>query len=194
VLLPVRASAAAGEYSLLLRLDPDIDGGAQDGNLADLGAIQVRERDVSNLVTVPPSHQYDLEATFGDVATLIGADALSRVKQGQDFTATLVWEAVAPTATGYKVSVQLVSESGDIVAQHDSEPAEWTRPTTGWLPGEFVVDHHQLEIPDDAPSGEYLLIARMYEPRTLAPLAVSGSNVVDGAARIAPVYVGTQAN
>ena len=43
---------------------------------------------------------------------------------------------------------------------------------TGWLPGEIIVDEHVLSLPDDAPPGDYALIAGMYDESTLQRLAV----------------------
>ena len=37
-------------------------------------------------------------------------------------------------------------------------------PTTGWLPGEIVVDRHTLAVPADLSPGRYLLIAALYDP------------------------------
>jgi hypothetical protein len=50
------------------------------------------------------------------------------------------------------------------MAQSDGVPAGWTRPTTGWLPGEYITDEHTLNIPDDAPAGDYVLQAGLYSP------------------------------
>ena len=59
----------------------------------------------------------------------------------------LVWQCVAALPQHYRVFVHLLNAQGQLVAQSDAEPAGWTRPTTGWLPGEFVVDAHQLQLP-----------------------------------------------
>jgi hypothetical protein len=50
-------------------------------------------------------------------------------------------------------------------------PAGWTRPTTGWLPGEVIVDTHTLAIPPDAPAGTYTLQSGLYDPDTGVRLA-----------------------
>ena len=51
-------------------------------------------------------------------------------------------------------------------AQSDAVPAEWTRPTTGWLPGEYVLDRHAIILPADLPAGKYDLVAGLYDPAT----------------------------
>ena len=64
----------------------------------------------------------------------------------------------------YRVFVHLLSEDGRIVAQADGLPAGWTRPTTGWLPGEFIIDRHTIALPTTLPSGNYTLTTGLYLP------------------------------
>jgi len=64
--------------------------------------------------------------------------------------------------TSYLVFLHLLEPGGTLVAQSDGEPAHWTRPTTGWLPGEVVPDERVIAIPSEAPSGEYILQAGLY--------------------------------
>lgn len=124
----------------------------------------------------PPPVTYASGARAGDIATLVGfdlapgpevgADTLS-VEAGAPLTATLVWRAgPAATAANLKVFVHLVSASGEIVAQHDAVPAAWTRPTTGWVPGEIVVDAHPLTWQTDAVDGPAYLRIGFYDPET----------------------------
>ncbi|HIE39771.1 MAG TPA: hypothetical protein EYP77_12045 [Anaerolineae bacterium] len=54
--------------------------------------------------------------------------------------------------------------NGRIVAQSDGVPAGWTRPTTGWLPGEYIVDTRVLTLPPDVPPGVYTLQTGLYLP------------------------------
>jgi hypothetical protein len=111
---------------------------------------------------------------LGDVATLVGyglrpeagldvqADELV---PGMTFSVELVWQADAVTDASYRVFVHLIGPQGQLIAQSDGVPGGWTRPTTGWLPGEYIVDVHELSIPPDAPQGRYALQAGMYGPR-----------------------------
>ncbi len=81
---------------------------------------------------------------------------------------TLHWQARGTADTGYVVFVHLVRE-GNIIAQSDRVPASGTRPTTGWLPGEFIADSHVLVIPPETPEGEeqeYTLALGLYDPAT----------------------------
>jgi hypothetical protein len=108
-------------------------------------------------------------ARLGDVATLLGATfqpPLPYLQPATAITVTLVWRAEAETATSYRVFLYLVGPEGGIVAQLDGEPANWTRPTTGWLPGEVVLDKRVLQIPASAAAGEYVLWCGLYDLAT----------------------------
>jgi len=78
----------------------------------------------------------------------------------------LVWRADGEASVGYHAFVHLVDEAGNILAQSDAVPAGWTRPTTGWLPGEYVVDVHTLNLPNTLPDGPLTLRAGLYDPVT----------------------------
>ena len=85
---------------------------------------------------------------------------------------TLYWQAQEVMDDDYHVFVHLVALDGRILAQRDGVPVHWTRPTTGWAPGEVLVDPYELLIPADAPPGEYTLLAGMYDPTTNQRLPV----------------------
>jgi hypothetical protein len=162
------------------------------------GVLQSTDR----LMSVPDDIQQRVDANLGGQVTLLGYDLPARdahsgrvhVEPGAALPVTLYWQALpelpAPQelAISYKVFVQLVGPEG-VVAQVDAVPAGWQRPTTGWVPGEVIVDEHVLAIPPDgvsgpadAPPGAYALIAGMYDERTLDRLAVrdaSGAEIGD---------------
>ncbi len=115
----------------------------------------------------PPPVDIETNTRLGDIATLVGANlqpATSNLKPGTDLTTTLVWHAEKETDTSYRAFVHLIGPDGTLIAQSDAIPAGWSRPTTGWLPGEYVTDAHTLDVPADAPAGEYTLQAGLYDP------------------------------
>jgi hypothetical protein len=68
--------------------------------------------------------------------------------------------------TSYRIFLHLLQPDGSLLVQADGEPADWTRPTTGWAVGEVVLETRTLEIPADALPGEYRLVAGLYDPDT----------------------------
>jgi len=87
-----------------------------------------------------------------------------QVRAGEVLTVTLVWRAEAEMERSYHVFLHLRGPGGEMVAQSDGVPAGWTRPTTGWLPGEVVVDERVLALPAALPAGVYTLSAGLYDP------------------------------
>ena len=113
----------------------------------------------------PPPLQREIGVTLGDVATLLGFDLQPATLQPATLlTVTLVWRAERTPAESYRVFLHLLDPQGRLVAQADGEPAGWTRPTTGWLPGEIITDQRGLTVPADAPVGRYTLSAGLYLP------------------------------
>lgn len=137
---------------------------------------------LGELAVTTPARQFTLpqlttqldigfSSTEGDIATLMGIagdSPLPPCSPAPSFPCALplVWRAETETPTGYHVFVHLVDAMGNILAQSDSVPANWTRPTTGWLPGEYIVDTHTLTLPTELPPGPLSLRVGLYDPQT----------------------------
>jgi mannosyltransferase len=134
-----------------LRVPPEAANGVAEvvvviGNRSvTLGEVVVRTP--AHLFTVP-SIGYTVEAQAGDIATLVAADLTppgSALTVGDPITLTLVWRArVGASATDLKVFTHLVSDGGQILAQHDAVPVAWSRPTAGWVTDEVLIDVHPM--------------------------------------------------
>ena len=96
--------------------------------------------------STPPAIAYPQQATFADVALLLGYDCPPTARAGQPLNVNLYWQAGGgtPTARPYSVFVHLLDAQQNIYGQSDSQPANGSRPTTGWLPGEVISDPHRL--------------------------------------------------
>jgi hypothetical protein len=168
VLLRLPARVPDGEHSWQVQLD------------------QIAPRPIGSLRVHAPQRRWttpaldvQTNARLGDVATLLGATfqpPLPYLQPATAITVTLAWRAEAETATSYRVFLHLVGPDGDLVAQSDGEPANWTRPTTGWLPGEVVLDERVLQIPADAAAGEYVLLCGLYDLATGTRLSGPGGS------------------
>jgi len=124
---------------------------------------------------VPPPVDLELDVPLDDLATLVGADVQTSTAV---ITVTLVWRAEATGVESYHVFVHLIGPDGNLVAQSDSIPAGWTRPTTGWLPGEYITDVHLLTIPPDTSAGDYTLFAGLYLPGRGRLTAPDGTDAI----------------
>jgi len=130
----------------------------------------------------PPPMDLEIGARLGDIATLVGASLSPSppvsLSPGHPVTVTLIWRAEATPSDSYHVFLHLLDPTGRIVAQSDGVPANWTRPTAGWLPGEYIADVRVLTLPPDAPPGEYVLQAGLYLPGDGRLTAPDGSDAI----------------
>lgn len=158
VLFPVPPDAASGEVDLHLYTGST----AQD--------IKIGTVHVENFARVfdAPEPQYILKAVVPGIATLIGFEIEPElvVKSGEPFTITLIWQAQENAAKNdLKVFVHLVDDEGDVLAQDDAKPVNWTRPTPGWLTGEILTDRHQLQW-QKVQSGSGEILVGLYDTAT----------------------------
>jgi len=144
----------------------------------------------SNLVFSAPPVSHRVDTRLGDAIALVGFDAPDDAEPGQVLSIKLVWKALGEINQGYKVFVHLLGSDGRPVAQSDAVPANWTRPTSGWQPGEYVTDVHTLDLAPDLPPGVYRLSVGMYDDDLAGerlPIASGGDTVDLGAIQISQV-------
>ncbi len=135
-----------------------------------------------NRLFTTPAPNVTFNESFADVAVLLGASIAAPPTQmlvpSGSFDVTLQWQSQRETSTSYRVFVHLINEQGEILAQSDGEPAAWTRPTTGWLPGEIVLDRHILTLPANLPPGPFSLRIGLYNAVTGQRLSTTKSDSV----------------
>lgn len=139
-----------------------------------------------------PQMTQPLAVAFGPSMELLGFQLQpEEPMRGALIQLTLWWRASAQTGRNYKVFVHLVGPDGRTWAQHDAEPADGTRPTPSWQPGEIVVDRHALQVPEDAPLGDYQLWFGVYDRYTLQRLIAQDHTLVahDGALQLASMRI-----
>jgi hypothetical protein len=167
VLARIPGRAASGQHAWRITL---LDGNGLPLGQTSLTPLQINAPSrVFNSPVVP----HRLEARLGDWVALTGFDAPLQAAPGQAISVTLVWQSLQETDQDFKVFVHLLDADGRLVAQSDSMPANWTRPTAGWQAGEFVADVHTLDLKSDVPPGEYRLAAGMYAANTGQRLTVA---------------------
>lgn len=127
-----------------------------------------------------------LDVPFGDLAdlegyTLSGCEPEpggSCLVAGDALRVELVWRARAETGRRFRAFVHLLS--GDrIVTQSDHQPGDL--PTTAWMPGQYVLDAHVLDLTRLEPGeGPLTLAVGLYDPRTGERLVPRGVESRDG--------------
>jgi hypothetical protein len=130
--------------------------------LVDLTRIQILSAD---RVFSAPQIQIPRLANFGNKIQLQGANLdPERAAPGRTLHVDLHWQALAEMDVPYTVFVHLLGPDGDLVAGQDGEPVDGTRPTTSWVPGEYIADPHEILVPTDLEPGEYRIEVGLYDP------------------------------
>ena len=99
------------------------------------------------------------QLSFGKDIMLRGHETINRVSQEGMLEIVLLWQAIYTPDNSLNSFVHIENDGGDIVAQHDGVPANWARPTAGWLPSEYIVDIHSVLFTDHVSPGTYHIYA-----------------------------------
>jgi 4-amino-4-deoxy-L-arabinose transferase-like glycosyltransferase len=107
---------------------------------------------------------------------------------GDTLLVTLQWQAVAPMPIDYTVYAQLRYANGQVAAQLDSQPASGTRPTSGWQPGETILDRKAILLPANLAPGAYTLQVGLYNLANLQRLKLTNGDdhILLGTLQITP--------
>jgi len=143
--LPIPPEIPPGKYKLAL------NGEAVPGEIS----IKGRPRFFS-----PPPIANRLEILFGRGIALRGYEI---AREGDKLKLTLLWECRERIPDSYTVFTHLLDEGGRYLTGHDSPPDGGNAPTTSWLPGEFVVDVHEIPLPSELRPGQYFLEIGLYK-------------------------------
>jgi hypothetical protein len=119
-----------------------------------------------DLSPLPETSQTAAPSTgnLGGRVRLLGYEPLlpTQLEMGTTLPLTLTWECLDTFDEDYTVFVHLAGPDGQPVAQADGQPLGGAYPTSFWDVGERLADSYLLEVPSDAPSGEYDLRVGMY--------------------------------
>ncbi len=117
-----------------------------------------------------------LEVSFGDSVLLLGY----RLNVPTPFTSTmplpitLYWEALADGEPNrnYAITVQLLDSDGRLIGQHDGMPVFGTRPTSGWIRGEYLLDEHLITFRETY-QGQATIQVSVYDAITFERLRIA---------------------
>lgn len=117
--------------------------------------------------TAPEAEHRVAVGNLGNKVSLYGYDLSAEVAHpGDTLFLTLYWQALDCMDTSYTVFTHLLDRANRIRAQMDSAPQGGARPTTGWVPGEYIRDEYQLVVEQEAVPGDYIIEVGMYDPAT----------------------------
>jgi hypothetical protein len=151
----------AGDYTVALQL---FDGEEAAGEPAEIGRMAVSTP--ARLFQVPPM-DVAADVAWENGIHLVGYDlAKESVERGDGAELTLYWQTQADITTSLTVFVHIYDADGATIAQQDSIPLGGARPTTGWAPGEILVDRYAIPIPANIPPGRYSIRVGLYDAVT----------------------------
>jgi hypothetical protein len=104
----------------------------------------------------PPWHwRVPVSSTFGDAIELVGADFPSSVRRPGKIPLDLYFRVKARPPGGYKIFVHFDGPAAPrVIGDHD--PVGHAFGTGYWLPGEYVRDHYETDVPlMTTPAGTY---------------------------------------
>jgi hypothetical protein len=142
-------------------------------------AIEVVEVEAWPLVTeLPDQVEHRMEnVEIAEGVRLRGYDV---ALQERTLELTLYWQAQKPLEQNYHVFVHVGAPDQPPLAEAGGVPDGWTRPTTSWRAGEFIVDDYVVSLVD-VPAGEYDLFVGFYEPETgRRPQTIVDGEVIPG--------------
>ncbi len=157
-IIRVPAYLSSGQYILHVKLV------SQEGHtLGEYEHTNLLRVNVPERIFDQPTDITILDVELGSVATFVGHQITNQpITDSEILNIKLVWEANENITEDYHVFVHIIDESGNIVVQSDGKPANWTRPTAGWLPGEYIIDGHTIILPSDIKTGSYIVNVGLY--------------------------------
>jgi hypothetical protein len=105
--------------------------------------------------TPPWKWRVPVSATFADSIELVGADFPETVRRPGKIPLDLIFRVKKAPPAGYKIFIHYDGPAAPrVIGDHD--PLNKAFPTASWLPGEYIRDHYETEVPlMTTPAGTY---------------------------------------
>lgn len=169
IFIPLPGQMPAGEYRLVISL--------LDSNGDPVPAMEIWRAEPTDSVVAgpvylanwpilssPPPVPHRPDIVFDNAIRLWGYDIPGKMTAGSELTVSIVWQCERPLEDDFNVFIHLMGENDTLLGQADGVPVDWTRPTSSWRAGEFIVDNYSIPIPEDAPEGPADVWIGFYRP------------------------------
>jgi len=134
------------------------------------GQVYARAYRVSPGSVAARQSQYKAHGSWPGV-DLVGFDldrADATYRPGDVVYLQLWWRATGDPGKDWTVFTHLLGptkpDGTRVWAGRDARPGQGSVPTTAWTPGDVILDEYQLQLPPDAPPGEYRIEVGLYDP------------------------------
>jgi hypothetical protein len=130
-----------------------------------------------------PAPRVAAYAEFGNSIELIGADYPATLRRPGKIVLTLHFRVTTKPSAGYKVFVHFDSP-GDPRLLGDHAPLDGAFPTSHWLPGEYIKDTVEVDVPlMTTPAGRYTLFLGFWPGGEQKRMRITGGSIGDGSER-----------
>ena len=103
-----------------------------------------------------PKIKYKIKANFDNKVELLGYEVDDPVTRGGKFTLKLFFKVLGQMPSGYKIFIHFDQPASRFHGDH--VPLGGKFPTEYWMPGDYIVDPHEVDIPIfTTPSGSYTM-------------------------------------
>ena len=110
-------------------------------------------------VTVP-ERDFDIPEIESELETIWQNGIHLEGYEQNDSEISFYWQTESLIDESLRLFVQVFNEEGQILAIDDGIPVNGQRPTSSWIPEEFITTRH---IFDDLPPGDYRLLIGWYK-------------------------------
>jgi len=133
-------------------------------------------------LTVSGGTTLTLQVNFANLISLDSANLpVDHLGAGSTLKVSLFWHAQHSIPNPYTVFMHLIGPTG-MIQQIDSEPGGGSNPTTNWPVNTLIVDPYSLQVPVNAPKGDYQLRVGLYpsgQPFSRLPVVDPGKTTAD---------------
>jgi 4-amino-4-deoxy-L-arabinose transferase-like glycosyltransferase len=138
--------------------------------------VQIHGVPYAWIYQVAPATAQPSAAEFGGALRLRGYTLAAQPGQAGAYALRLAWQATQPLADDYAAFVHLIGPDGQRYAQLDPRV-----PSAGLAARRYLTTDLVLQLPANAPPGQYRLVIGLYEPASGRRLALGGVPAVDPA-------------
>jgi hypothetical protein len=114
------------------------------------------------------------DAVFGDRIRLLRSGFQAQTPSGGILPVTLAWQTTGALAADADISLRLVDDDGEIVAQIDEALVSGWLPADSLPPGQVMLSFHRFKLPAGTLPGDYSLQLALFQPPR------SGWSLADG--------------
>jgi 4-amino-4-deoxy-L-arabinose transferase-like glycosyltransferase len=159
--MPIPPDIAPGHYELTIQIVAELEATVGVEPPLLLGVIQIDSLD--RQFELPENIEIPLQYQFNNEIQLRGFDwQQTNLLPGDLLDVTLYWQVMQKPEQLYSVFFHVIGPNDETLVQADQWPGGL--PSDLWVPGQVIEDAYSVELPLNAPEGEYTIAVGVYRP------------------------------